>query len=744
MATKRIIAHFMHETERDAALEALSSAERTDSYVIGNIDETQIPALEARGLLVEEVRRAAVSPLSDLSEALSTFSKKALPESAALEVDLEGPGIYTVSLDGPLLPAWRERLLALGVTLTEVIGPQLYLAELTPDQLSRLRDLPFVMSVHVHSEFEKSPPIPAAPPAPPIGLGFEPILTYDIRLRAEGDTAAVLARLAGRDALVAGAKGRKIRLSLRENSPLLAELRSMLEVSQILEFVPPKLFNDRARVLLGINSTASPPVQVFGLDGKGQIVGVADTGIDDNHPDLKPRLVGVVALGRTGDPSDPNGHGTHVAGSIAGDGTASNGTVRGMAPAAELFFQSVMDAGGSLGGLPLDLNDLFDEAYQAGARIHNNSWGASTASRYAFNSLEADEFVDQHRDMAIVIAAGNEGTARDPFSSQRGFVDWLSVGSPATAKNAITVGASRTDRSTGGLSGLTWGQGWPNDFPDLPIRDDKISGDPECMAGFSSRGPCDDRRIKPDVVAPGTDIASTKSSRAPLSNFWGSFPGHSGRYAYMGGTSMATPIVSGCLALIRQYYVGENHEPSAALLKATLVNSTRALKGQDSVADHNALPNFHQGFGRVHMPWAVPNAVEPALKLKFVDTWKDVSRQFKSTGERFRFRVTAGNALPLRFCLAYTDLPARALQNNLNLFVQSFADPSKKWVGNQDLPMRISVVDNDNNVEIVRIDAPDPGKYLIQVSAFNMLGTQPQDFALVVTGDLQSEIEDFP
>src|SRR5262249_9788278 len=152
-------------------------------------------------------------------------------------------------------------------------------------------------------------------------------------------------------------------------------------------------------------------------------------------------------------------------------------------------------------------------------------------------------------------------------------------GSPATAKNALTVGASRSDRTSGGLSNFTWGQAWANHFPDAPIAGEKVSGDPESMAAFSSRGPSDDRRIKPDVVAPGTNIVSTKASMAPIRNFWGPVQ-NSTNYAYMGGTSMATPIVTGCCALVRQYYrQNGNAEPSAALLRATIVNGTRWLKG---------------------------------------------------------------------------------------------------------------------------------------------------------------------
>lgn len=744
MAVKRIVAYFMHETEQQQAELSMSAFQTTDSYVIGEIDESRIEALESDGLIIQELPDAPSPPLADLSPALATANRNMRAEAADVDIDPTRANIYTIRLAGPLLEEWRQKLVELGVEIIESIGPQLYTAALQPPQDSLVRSLAFVTSVRVHGEPEKAPPIPASKAGLPIDPGVERILTYDIRLKSPTDADAVLGRLSGRDVLVAGVRGRKIRIALKENSPILSELGGMPEVYQVLEYVPPKLSNDRARILLGIDAPGNPATATISFDGKGQIVGIADTGIDDQHPDFQGRLVGISALGRANDHSDPNGHGTHVAGSVGGDGRASSGSVRGVAPAAEIFFQSIMDANGDLGGLPWDLNDLFDEAYQAGARIHNNSWGADTASRYTFNSIEADEFVDSHRDMMIVIAAGNEGTAKNPFSAKAGFVDWLSIGSPATSKNAVTVGASRTDRSTGGFSSFTWNQQWPADYPTGPIASEKISGDPECLAAFSSRGPCDDRRIKPDVVAPGTDIVSTKSSRAPSRNFWGPFPGHSGRYAYMGGTSMAAPIVSGCLALIRQYFVDQRHHtaPSAALLKAALVNSTRRLTGPDSIADFPTLPNFHQGFGCVHMPSAIPHLADPTLRLEFLDTWKDANQQFTTTGQRFRYRVTVGNGRELRLCLAYTDVPARALQNNLNLFVQS-QTTGKKWVGNQDLPMRLSPVDGENNVEIVRIDAPPPGDYLIQIAAQNLLRPQGQDFALVVTGDLQSGLSVF-
>jgi serine protease AprX len=297
------------------------------------------------------------------------------------------------------------------------------------------------------------------------------------------------------------------------------QISTLPGVLSMVEHVPPKLFNDVARRLLGVTSGNGQPC--LPLTGAGQIVAVADTGLHEAHPDFAGRVIEVVALGRPNNSSDPHGHGTHVAGSVLADGSSSNGEFAGVAPQAKLYFQSLLDPNGGLGGLPVSLEDFFEPAYQAGARIHNNSWGAATASAYTVDSNDVDAYAAERRDMLIVIAAGNEGTAANPFNSAPGFVDWLSIGSPASCKNALTVGAARSSRTTGGLSGRTYGDTWPGDFPIPPIADQPLSGDPEGMAAFSSRGPCDDRRIKPDIVAPGTDIISTRSELAPDDHFWG-------------------------------------------------------------------------------------------------------------------------------------------------------------------------------------------------------------------------------
>ncbi|RPI25010.1 MAG: hypothetical protein EHM61_15515 [Acidobacteria bacterium] len=746
MAKRNIIAYFMDESEREFALARMSEPAKTDSFLVGEIEEDQIAELEQKGLIVEKHVGGGLPPAAAGEEAeppamrrRSIFRTIDRPGPTGMEREPAAEDQYILRLKGPLLEDWKKRIEDAGVTLRERVSRiGGYRVKLSFDQLRRLEALPFVESVRLIE-----PGVAAAPratrgvaPGAPAGA-VKLMLSYDLLLEEpEANRDEILSWLDEHHVPVGAASDRKIRIYLLEDSPLIDEI-AFLPGVRMEQYIPPKLANDRARVLLGVDDATpvigSLPPPILPQQGEGQIVAIADTGIDESHVDIPPaRIVGVIARGRNLNPSDPDGHGTHVAGSVLGDGTASGGEIRGVAPAAKLFFQSILDDRGGLGGLPFELGELFEEAYQQGARIHNNSWGAETASAYTVNAREVDEFVAKHRDMLVVFAAGNAGTGKDVRLATPGFVEWGSLDSPATSKNALTVGASRSDRKNNGYSNLTYGALWPEDYPQPPMYAEKVSGNDQGLAGFSSRGPCHDHRIKPDVVSPGTDIVSTKSSTAPWRNFWGPFPGNP-NYAINGGTSMAAPLVAGCAALIREYYVKEaGRQPSAALLRATLMNSTLWLSGQDSNAEHDKLPNYHQGFGRVYMPYAIPNAGEPDLTLRFFDNWQDPASHFVRTGQNIKFRFTVEEGRELRLCLAYTDHPASGLQNNLSMTLQRVGGP-KKWVGNEDLPMKIATTDTVNNVEVIRLTTPSAGEYLVLVYAQNLL-FPGQDFALAVTG----------
>jgi serine protease AprX len=743
MAVRRVTALTTTDEDLAAISGVASNAIVAGHVVVCDLEESAIAGLEESGVFIQAVESHALPAEGALAPpetpVIASISPElAAPSSGALEA-LELPqapedtDVYLLSLPGPMLPAWRDELVRAGAEMLERLDQGNLTARIAIADVPAVRALTFVADLRLFSARDTVSETQLAAHVAPPSAGAE-LVTFDAYLHPGAAPDAVVAWLAERHVTLAGAGRRKVRFFALRGDAVLVEMGRRPEVAAIEEFIPPSFANDRARALLGIDGDGAA---AGGLaeTGHGQVVAVADSGLDTAHADFAGRMRAIHALGRPpDDASDPVGHGTHVAGSVLGDGSASNGAIRGAAPEAELVFQSILDPTGGLGGLGLDLADLFDQAYADGARIHNNSWGALARGAYRVNSLEVDSYVWEHPDMLIVIAAGNNGTAANPVTAQPGFVDLVSVNAPGTAKNALTVGASRSDR-TGIAGDPSFGAWWPKAFPADPIANQKLSGDPEAVAGFSGRGPCDEQiRIKPDLVAPGTFILSTRSSIAPRDEFWAENPANAA-YAYMGGTSMAAPLVSGCAALVRQFYCDtRDHAPSAALLKATLINGTRWLGGPDAVADHPTPPNYHQGFGCVAMPTTLPRA-GGGFELAFRDA--DVLAE---TGASRQYVVNVGAGQELRLCLAWTDPPGRGLQNTVTLIVER-TNPRERWLGNPHRPAGVMVWDSGNNVQIVRLAADEAAAaaYRVTVVAANML-FGPQPFALVATGALESDL----
>ncbi|MEN8261269.1 MAG: proprotein convertase P-domain-containing protein, partial [Pseudomonadota bacterium] len=430
-----------------------------------------------------------------------------------------------------------------------------------------------------------------------------------------------------------------------------------------------------------------------------------------------------------------SGHGTHVAGSVLGNGSAGNGLsgvnapIRGLAHKAKLVFQAVeqeMQWKASsnyqrygrylLAGIPLDLTTLFADAYERKVRIHSNSWGGGDAGAYDTQSEQLDRFVWEHKDFCVLVAAGNDGTDRDGD----GRINPMSVSSPATAKNCVCVGASENERPA--FDANTYGGWWVKDYPVAPFRNDPMADDSAHVAAFSSRGPTKEGRAKPDVVAPGTFVLSTRSTMiAPNNMAWGAFP-PSRMYFYMGGTSMATPLTAGAIALIREYLRKHRKikNPSAALLKAALIAGSARLP--DYGAEGAVLDN-DQGFGRVDLD-AILAPSAPA-QSEFLQ----VSPGLR-TGEIFskEIKIQSGDA-PFRVVMAYSDYPGPALVNNLNLILT--APDGKRFVGNHTAGATLTM-DTKNNVEAVNIATPVIGKWVVEVIGSN-IPQGPQDFALIYT-----------
>ncbi len=468
----------------------------------------------------------------------------------------------------------------------------------------------------------------------------------------------------------------------------------------------------------------------MGLTGSGQVVAFADTGLDTGIlstllPDFQNQVKGGFAVGLGGTSwGDPMNHGTHVAGSIAGSGMSSNGLIRGTGFGAKLVAQGMWsDMMNNI--MPPTIPKLFEGAYKEGARIHSDSWGAPNSNgRYDNWAALADGWIFQNPDFLPVFAAGNDGADRN----RDGVIDEGSVSSPGSAKNVLTVGASKNFLQAGGIQRkMIELRNGKDKWGAEPIASSMLSEDEKGMAAFSSRGPTADGRLKPEVVAPGTNIVSARSKhpKAKPEDSWGIYDDN---YLYMGGTSMATPITAGAMAVIRQYLVQKTGSDavSAALLKATVANTAEDLfPGQFGLRSNGQeqptpRPNNHQGWGRVNLESLV-NA-----NLQVLD-----EKVGLKTGESKVLRVTKG-ANPLKITLAYSDAAASAnaqktLVNNLDLVV---VGPD----GRQFFPNGKTMADSVNNME--QIDLADgSGTYEIRVLGSNVPqgknGAQP--FALVIS-----------
>ena len=453
--------------------------------------------------------------------------------------------------------------------------------------------------------------------------------------------------------------------------------------------------SDRAREITGATAVNAPGfISPEGLTGAGQIAAIADSGLDGGninnlHPDLRsapgkmPKVVALQPYADRAVPDDPSGHGTHMAAVIAGTGAASEGRFRGVAPEASLYFQSILNTQ-EVPAPPANLEDLFRPAYSAGARVHVNGWGGAI-NAYRAAAAQTDEFVRANPDFLVIFGAGNSGPDRGTVTGE------------GNSKNALVVGASQLPRAAF--------------VPDAE--------DTRAIASFSSRGPAADGRIKPELLAPASAVISAKSSLIE-----GNLPGYP-EYTRMQGTSVAAAVAGGSALLMREYFktVGEVPFPSAALLKAALINGSRLTTEGPS----------ENGFGIIDLAGTV-------LALKdhnylAADEADGVGNRQEKT---YTFQVNGAGG-DFKATLVWTDPApetgsAQALVNDLDLLVRT--PDGRVFYGNHFLGQNLP--DKVNNVEQVYLPNPVPGEYTIQIIGADInkratagAGNVLQDFALV-------------
>jgi len=503
------------------------------------------------------------------------------------------------------------------------------------------------------------------------------------------------------------------------------------QVQHIAPYAPERLSNTDAvepiQASAGDNSglPSITPIWDQDLIGTGQKVAVTDSGLDRNedwfvgyhdgdgvnvevidaddpppvppatgitHPDAKVYAYWVQPGATAYDGAAAGFHGTHVNGTVAGDSidratatTPNYDDADGMAPQAQILFQDIgVD---STGGLSItDLEGTLQQAHAGDAHISSGSWGASTAGGYNANSATSDQVTWLNEDDLIMFAAGNDGPGAG------------TVGAPSTAKNAVSVGALGHGNSTS-------------------------------VAGFSSRGPAADGRLQPDIMAPGT---STRSAGGDTDDSDAVDPPE---IAILSGTSMATPTVSGGIALLRQYFTdgfyptgarnaADGYVPTGALMKAVMINGAdTALAG--------AVPSNDYGWGRMFLDnnlffSSAARGLADNRYLRFWDVPKTAGLQ---TGQSDTYQVDVAAGEELRITLVWFDPPAeigagQTLVNNLNLEVD--APGGGTLLGNSadaGGPNTTNDPDTINTVENISLPAPTAGSYTIRVVAASVPGT---------------------
>jgi len=680
---------------------------------------------------------------------------------------------FLVQFDHPVGSADRELLSGVGAEVLNYVPHRAYLVRIAPQLRSRLAEVQGVRYVTpYHPYFKLAPPllasligVPDQAAAAQVRRGkfnvmiFPGAPDWKKELSAIGVSVGTVVTAGGRTFATVHCPPEKIRA-----------LAGCAAVQWIEPFAPPTLLND-----IGNRYTHATRLRLShpSLDGQGVIIGVMDTGIDFNHrtfaedPSL-PTTTGQntrIVYYETrpnpesdGIPGDNVGHGTHVSGTILGNGALSETVVKapgsgpgpyatnafaGVAPAARL----VMLEGFAVEGYGYTATEAAELEYSHGARISANSWGNPELFEYGTESAvwdalvrDADTNSSGNQQLIVFFAAGN-----DSYGNVDGTGGTASrIREQAAAKNVISVGALETPRYATNLP--EYASLWESDS-DWQV------------AWFSSRGPVSstDLRVKPDIVAPGSFILSAQSKdtnpdeveNPPLPNrdYRHGNVDSGTNYAFMSGTSMATPIAAGAGALVYQYYTNTYETtPSPAMMKAILVNGARMVNRvlYSYPAYGTASTNIAQGWGMVDVSRAVDG---PGLHDSDDVVWLDEDQTATlQTGEEYSYQYSVAEGEGgLKITLAWTDdpgTPGNAVQlvNDLDLIV--IAPDGRGYVGNYfdsdgwssaivADPTNSVYGDRYNNVEQVVIPEPDAGTYYIRVIGHEVPGSG-QKFALAI------------
>ncbi|MEK6407040.1 MAG: S8 family serine peptidase [Acidobacteriota bacterium] len=591
------------------------------------------------------------------------------------------------------------------------------------------------------------------------------------------NTAALVNSLASKVLMPEFRASGAVNIKVLIESYKLRELAKSADVVAIGRWSPMKLMDERAdQIVAGalafdtvnniqVSRPTGPGFQAFlnsvGFNSTFDFsIDIGDTGLDQGSADparLHPDFLDAAGASRVaylhdftqdshpGDPTilpthDALGHGTINASILGGFSNKSGSAFAdaqgfqyglGTAPFARIGVSKLFPD--SRSSSSFSYTQFIAEAYRAGARMSNDSWGACDSDFCNYYSDDAQVFDSLVRD-ADTIAPGNQSMTILFASGNEGDTNTTSVSIPGTAKNVITVGISENVRGT------------ETDRCGLTALDADNAQD---IVFFSGYGPVQDGRTKPDLVAPGSHMqgaASQDKLYAGNGVCDRYFPLGQTLYTWSSGTSHSTPVVTGAAALAFQWLrTTLGPEPSPALVKAFILNSTSYINGKFANDD---LPGAHQGWGLLN----IGRMFEPTNRIIYDES---PSRTFtESGGAPFQTTgVIADTSKELRVMLVWTDPPGNSVTNapyvnqlNLEVIVGGVVYNGNRFSGQYST--QGGQKDFTNNVQGVRLPAGLTGPFAIRVRPTVIAGDGvpgdfnplDQDFALVVTNGLETAI----
>ncbi len=361
------------------------------------------------------------------------FGEPAVPAGQQLQAEAGSASLSILQFTGPVQEEWKAAVEATGIRLYSYIPDFAFLVRLDSASAEAARGLSFVRWVGpYHPAYRLSDSLRSV-----AGSQASGALVLTVEALPDADLDALASQVQALGGSVSDASADEFMATLRVtiDASQLGSLAALGEVVWVEQYLPPQLYNDKGGEVMAVPAVRSRE----GLFGSGQVVAVADTGLDVGttggamSDDFEGRILSGQAIcgsmGYRNTWNDFHGHGTHVSGSILGNGKLSgsnpaghqyNTSFAGVAPEAQIVFQSIDDPSTQyLECIPSNLKDfLFKPAYDAGARIHSNSWGGPTGDPNFFGGYDieaqaADQAAWAYKDLLILYAAGNSGDDAD-------------------------------------------------------------------------------------------------------------------------------------------------------------------------------------------------------------------------------------------------------------------------------------------------------------------------------------------